>query len=104
MLRKLKRPFASLDRKKSHTSINVDTSPVQGWPIMAQDHDWYSVSPGKALIDLNGSIDPGQSPKVDARRLNTIQRRARRLDKWGLFIGLIPVCVLVRLFHPLLSD
>ena len=103
MLRKLKRPFALLEREKNLTYVNVGTPPVQGWPTMVPDHDRYSVSPGKALIELHGSISPGQSPKVHARQLNMIQRQARRLDNWGLLIGLVPVCVLLRLFHCLLS-
>ncbi|KAJ5288363.1 hypothetical protein PENANT_c056G01879 [Penicillium antarcticum] len=57
---------------------------------MAENYDRYPVSSSKALTNVDGSIGPEKTSKVDAQQLNTIQHRAQRLDKWGLFIGLVP--------------
>ncbi|KAJ6125951.1 hypothetical protein N7471_010444 [Penicillium samsonianum] len=104
MLRKLAGRLVFLTPKKGDTCTNVDTSRAQGLLGMAHDHDRSCGSPGKTSNDLNETIGPGKSPKVNARKLNAIKRQARRLDNWGLLIGLFPLCVLLLSFHPLVMS
>lgn len=81
-------------QKKGNKLTKIDTSQAHSLLLMGQNHDRTYGSPSKTSIDLNESNDRGES-SVGALQLQAIQCQAYHLDKWGLPIGLIPLCVLL---------